>query len=98
MEATGGECRIAVGVAGSSLRDKVVAKVKKMLRLLHEAGYVHGDVRALNVLYRVGESEEEGEHQHDVSARIALSQSRMTIRASHESSNESYLESSGLCP
>ena len=58
MEATGDEWKIAVGAAGSSLRDKVVAKVKKMLRLLHEAGYVHGDARAVNVLYRVGKSED----------------------------------------
>ena len=70
MEATGDEWKIAVGAAGSSLRDKVVAKVTKMLHLLHEAGYVHGDVRASNVIYRVGKSEKDDEHQQDVQVML----------------------------
>ena len=68
MDAIDDQWKVAFWARGS-VRDKILAKVTEVLRLLHEAGYVHGDVRASNVLYRVYESEE-GQQQQDVKVML----------------------------
>ena len=68
MDAIDDQWKVAFWARGS-VRDKILAKVTEVLRLLHEAGYVHGDVRASNVLYRMYESEE-GQQQQDVKVML----------------------------
>ena len=57
MDAIGDQWKVAL-LATGSVRDKVVAKVTELLHLLHKAGYVHGDIRASNVLFRMHGSED----------------------------------------
>ena len=51
--AADGSWSVALNATDGQQRSQILLRVKEALKQLHAAGFVHGDVRASNVLYKV---------------------------------------------